>query len=53
MRYAVLVPDPTNPYDPNAVAVYIDGLHVGYECGVSVCATGNATTISATSGSTG
>ncbi|ETW22188.1 hypothetical protein MGAST_21490 [Mycobacterium gastri 'Wayne'] len=30
MRYAVLVPEPTNPYDPNAVAVYIDGLHVGY-----------------------
>lgn len=30
MRNAVLVPDPANPYDPNAVAVYVDGLHVGY-----------------------
>lgn len=27
---AVLVPDPTNPYDKNAVAVFVDGLHVGY-----------------------
>ena len=27
---AVLVPDPTNPYDKYAVAVFVDGLHVGY-----------------------
>jgi hypothetical protein len=27
---AVLVPDPANPFDSNAVAVYVDGLHVGY-----------------------
>lgn len=27
---AVLVPDPTNPHDKNAVAVFVDGLHVGY-----------------------
>ena len=27
---AVLVPDPTNPYDKRAVAVFVDGLHVGY-----------------------
>lgn len=27
---AVLVPDPSNPFDSNAVAVYVDGLHVGY-----------------------
>lgn len=27
---AVLVPDPTNPYDGKAVAVYVDGMHVGY-----------------------
>lgn len=27
---AVLVPDSTNPHDDNAVAVYVDGLHVGY-----------------------
>ncbi len=27
---AVLVPDPANPFDGNAVAVYVDGLHVGY-----------------------
>ncbi len=27
---AVLVPEPTNPYDPNAVAVHIEGLVVGY-----------------------
>ncbi|MFC4785624.1 hypothetical protein ACT8ZV_14180 [Nocardioides sp. MAHUQ-72] len=27
---AVLVPDPTNPYDGRAVAVYVGGLHVGY-----------------------
>ena len=27
---AVLVPDPTNPYDEHAVAVFVDGLHVGY-----------------------
>lgn len=29
-RDAVLVPDPTNPYDRHAVAVFVDGLHVGY-----------------------
>lgn len=27
---AVLVPDAANPYDSNAVAVFVDGLHVGY-----------------------
>jgi len=27
---ATLVPDPTNPHDSNAVAVFVDGLHVGY-----------------------
>ena len=27
---AVLVPDPANPYDTKAVAVFVDGLHVGY-----------------------
>ena len=27
---AVLVPDPLNPYDNRAVAVFVDGLHVGY-----------------------
>ncbi len=27
---AVLVPDATNPYDKRAVAVFVDGLHVGY-----------------------
>lgn len=27
---AVLVPDPTNPYDKHAVAVFVDNLHVGY-----------------------
>lgn len=27
---AVLVPDAKNPHDPNAVAVFVDGLHVGY-----------------------
>lgn len=27
---AVLVPDPSNPYDRHAVAVFVDGLHVGY-----------------------
>lgn len=27
---AVLVPDPTNPFDSKAVAVFVDGLHVGY-----------------------
>jgi hypothetical protein len=27
---AVLVPEPTNPHDPNAVAVHIDGYLVGY-----------------------
>jgi hypothetical protein len=27
---AVLVPEPTNPHDPNAIAVHIDGCLVGY-----------------------
>jgi hypothetical protein len=27
---AVLVPDPLNPFDRHAVAVFVDGLHVGY-----------------------
>lgn len=27
---AVLVPDAANPHDGNAVAVFVDGLHVGY-----------------------
>ena len=27
---AVLVPEDDNPYDPNAVAVWIDGLQVGH-----------------------
>lgn len=27
---AVLVPDPSNPYDKRAVAVIVDGFHVGY-----------------------
>lgn len=27
---AVLVPDPGNAYDPNAVAVYVNGQHVGF-----------------------
>lgn len=27
---AVLVPEPTNPVDPNAISVQIDGEHVGY-----------------------
>ncbi len=27
---ATLVPDDANPHDPKAVAVFIDGLHVGY-----------------------
>lgn len=27
---AVLVPDPANPFDRNAVAVYVNGEHVGY-----------------------
>lgn len=27
---ATLVPDPANPFDRNAVAVYVGGLHVGY-----------------------
>lgn len=27
---AVLVPDPSNPFDNRAVAVFVDGLHVGY-----------------------
>jgi hypothetical protein len=26
----VLVPDPSNPYDKRAVAVFVDGFHVGY-----------------------
>lgn len=30
MRTAVLVPEPENPYDRYAVAVYIDHLHVGW-----------------------
>lgn len=30
MRSAVLVPEPTNKHDRNAVKVTIDGLHVGY-----------------------
>lgn len=25
-----LVPEPNNPYDPNAIKVMIDGVHVGY-----------------------
>lgn len=25
-----LIPDPTNPHDPNAIKVVIDGQHVGY-----------------------
>ncbi len=29
-KVAVLVPEPTNPYDPNAIAVHIDGYLVGY-----------------------
>ena len=28
--YAVLAAEPDNPYDPNAVAVWIQGLKVGY-----------------------
>src|SRR5205823_252236 len=28
--YAVLVPDPSNPYDPNAIEVRIEGILVGY-----------------------
>lgn len=28
--WASLVPDPANPYDPNAVKVVIAGLHVGH-----------------------
>lgn len=27
---AALIPEPTNPHDKNAVAVVIDGTHVGY-----------------------
>jgi hypothetical protein len=27
---AMLIPEPNNPYDPNAVAVYIDGWKVGH-----------------------
>ena len=27
---AVLVPDPSNPFDNRAVAVFVDGFHVGY-----------------------
>lgn len=29
-RWASLVPDPNNPYDPNAVKVLIDGIQVGH-----------------------
>ena len=29
-KIAVLVPEPDNPYDPNAIAVHIDGKLVGY-----------------------
>jgi hypothetical protein len=29
-RWAYLIPEPDNPYDRNAVAVYIDGQTVGY-----------------------
>lgn len=28
--YAVLQPEPENPYDPNAIAVYVDEMQVGY-----------------------
>jgi HIRAN domain len=27
---ALLIPEPSNPHDPNAVAVHIEGHHVGY-----------------------
>lgn len=27
---ALLVREPTNQFDPNAIAVYVDGKHVGY-----------------------
>lgn len=27
---ATLVPEPDNEYDPNAIAVYVDDLHIGY-----------------------
>lgn len=27
---AVLVPEPDNPYDPNAIKVLVNGIHVGY-----------------------
>ena len=30
VRDAVLVPEPTNPVDPNAVKVLVNGRHVGY-----------------------
>src|SRR5438105_77788 len=29
---AVLVPEPTNAYDPNAISVHVDGHVVGYFC---------------------
>ena len=29
-KKAKLVPEPDNPYDPNAIKVMIDGVHVGY-----------------------
>ena len=30
MHQALIVPEPDNPHDPNALMVTIDGLHVGY-----------------------
>lgn len=30
LKTAVLVPEPSNPYDPNAIRVTIDGVLVGY-----------------------
>jgi hypothetical protein len=30
MKWAAVVPEPQNPYDPNAVAIVIDGKKVGY-----------------------
>jgi hypothetical protein len=32
MVQAVLLPEPDNPYDPNAITVLIDGAKVGYLC---------------------
>lgn len=29
-RWASLIPEPNNPYDPNAVGVWIDGVQVGH-----------------------